>query len=95
MFNVHFKKTVEKMIGQPGQSPAVGVYSFQLEFPFVGERRTPFSFLETTEGCPIPPGASRYIVRNLLITLYEHFKMISLLLPFLRHHVGTDLQFGC
>ena len=35
-------------------------------FPFVGERRTPFSFLETTEGCPIPPGASRYIVRNLL-----------------------------
>ena len=37
--------------------------------PFVDERRTPFSSLETTECCPIHPGASRYIVKNLLITV--------------------------
>ena len=30
--------------------------------PFVGKRRTPFSWLETIEFCPIPPGASRYLV---------------------------------
>ena len=33
-----------------------------LLLPFVGERRTPFSWLENTEYCPIPPGTSRYLV---------------------------------
>ena len=33
-----------------------------LLLPFFGERRTPFSWLENTEYCPVPPGTSRYLV---------------------------------
>ena len=34
--------------------------------PLVGERRTPFFCLETTAGCPIPPGTSIYRVYEIL-----------------------------
>ena len=35
--------------------------------PFVGERRASFFCLKSAEYCPILPGASRFLVLNLLI----------------------------